>query len=208
MGTRNLTIVTSNGKTKVAQYGQWDGYPGGQGLTALSTLKRIIHNGQLGQFKAKIDNMQWLDKEGAEKIEKDENWTVNYPYLSRDCGAQILEAIHFGTMQVHAGIGEKKEVTVNVIGLSDQYEFAADSLFCEWAYVIDLDKGTFEVYEGFNKTPLTETDRFYPLQVANKEQGEYYPIKLLASFDINNLPSEPDFLAIEKEEEATEDLPI
>jgi len=29
MGTRNLTIVTSNGKTKVAQYGQWDGYPGG-----------------------------------------------------------------------------------------------------------------------------------------------------------------------------------
>lgn len=208
MGTRNLTIVTSNGKNKVAQYGQWDGYPGGQGLTALSTLKRIILSGQLGQFKAKIDNIQWIDKEGAEKIEKDKNWETNYPYLSRDCGAGILKAIHFGTMQVHAGIGERKEVKVNVIGLVDEYEFAADSVFCEWAYVIDLDKGTFEVYEGFNKEPLTETDRFYPLQVANKEQGEYYPVKLLALFDINNLPSEADFLAIDKEEEETEDLPI
>ena len=51
MGTRNLTMVISNGKTKVAQYGQWDGYPDGQGMTALSTLKRIILSGELGQFK-------------------------------------------------------------------------------------------------------------------------------------------------------------
>lgn len=26
MGTRNLTIVYSNGEYKVAQYGQWDGF--------------------------------------------------------------------------------------------------------------------------------------------------------------------------------------
>ena len=36
MGTRNLTkVIDSNGVTKVAQYGQWDGYPSGQGLNAL-----------------------------------------------------------------------------------------------------------------------------------------------------------------------------
>ena len=205
MGTRNLTIVTSNGQTKVAQYGQWDGYPEGQGLTALSTLKRIILSGQLGQFKAKIDNLQWISDEDAEKIEKDENWDKNYPYLSRDCAADILEAIHFGTMQIRTGIGERKEVSVNITGLVNKETFAADSLFCEWAYVIDLDKGVFEVYEGFNKTPLNETDRFFHLQDLKEE---YYPIKLLASFDLNNLPSEEDFLAIEKNEEETEDLPL
>lgn len=30
MGTRNLTMLISDGETKVAQYGQWDGYPGEQ----------------------------------------------------------------------------------------------------------------------------------------------------------------------------------
>ena len=41
MGTRNLTIVHSNGEYKVAQYGQWDGYPEGLGIQLLKYLKEI-----------------------------------------------------------------------------------------------------------------------------------------------------------------------
>ncbi len=39
MGTRNLTCVYLDGKCKVAQYGQWDGYPEGQGVTCLNFLR-------------------------------------------------------------------------------------------------------------------------------------------------------------------------
>ena len=39
MGTRNLTIVYVDGEYKVAQYGQWDGYPEGQGATCLDFLR-------------------------------------------------------------------------------------------------------------------------------------------------------------------------
>ena len=40
MGTRNLTMVIDRaGKLKVAQYGQWDGYPSGQGATILAFAK-------------------------------------------------------------------------------------------------------------------------------------------------------------------------
>lgn len=197
MGTRNLTMVIANGKTKVAQYGQWDGYPEGQGKTALETLKQIIHLGQLRQFKTKIDNLKWVSKKDAKKVDEDENWTTNYPYLSRDCGAQILSAIHFGKIKISDGIGKKKEVKIKIIGLGNQEEFAADSLFCEWAYVIDLDKGTFEVYKGFNKVALTEVDRFYSLQDINEE---YKPIKLLTSYSIDKLPTMEEFLALDKEE--------
>jgi hypothetical protein len=38
MGTRHLIKVIYNKETKVAQYGQWDGYPDGQGLTILNFL--------------------------------------------------------------------------------------------------------------------------------------------------------------------------
>lgn len=166
-------------------------------------------SGQLRDFKTKIDNLSWIDEKQAEEIEKDENWTTKYPYLSRDCAAGILEAIHFGTMEVNNGIGKRKQVKVNVIGVTNREDFAADSLFCEWAYVVDLDKGTLEVYEGFNKEPLTEADRFYPLQATIKERDDkYYPVKLLASFDLNNLPKEDDFLAIEKQEEEETDMPL
>ena len=40
MGTRNLTLVINQeGEKKVAQYGQWDGYPSGVGAGVLRFLK-------------------------------------------------------------------------------------------------------------------------------------------------------------------------
>ena len=45
MGTRNLTMVYSNGNYKVVQYGQFDGYPSGLGVQVLSFLKGGNVNG-------------------------------------------------------------------------------------------------------------------------------------------------------------------
>jgi hypothetical protein len=43
MGTRNLTkVIDRNGEIKVAQYGQWDGYPSGQGLPKKNLAKSIL----------------------------------------------------------------------------------------------------------------------------------------------------------------------
>jgi len=60
--------------------------------------------------------------------------------------------------------------------------FAADSLFCEWCYVLDLDANKIEIYKGFNQEPLSEDERFFFLQ---KHGVKYYPVKFLVSFDID-----------------------
>lgn len=188
MGTRGLTMVIENATTKVGQYGQWDHYPEGQGKTILN----LLHSFDMKKFKEKVSKLRWLNDKEIEKVNHDPLWTKNYPYLSRDAGGEILNAIYNEKLKVYDDDERKyKEKKVKIIGLIDQSEFAADSLFCEWAYVIDLDKGTFEVYNGFNKTKLKKTERFAHL----KGENEFHPVKHVITFKLNKLPTEEKFLA-------------
>lgn len=183
MGTRNLTIVISNGKPKVAQYGQWDGYPSGQGRTILEFLT----TNDLEKFKKKLGIVRFSTEKDEKEKEKylasigaSDGWLTmeqsaafhnKYHFNNRDIGGKILQEI----MQFKG-----KEIV-----LVDSYDFAADSLFCEWAYVVDFDKGTFEIYKGFNQRTLPKKQRFADL---NKE-GEYLPVKFKKSYLLTNLPT-------------------
>lgn len=46
MGTRSLTCVVLDDQFKIAQYGQFDGYPSGQGKTALEIMRKILKENQ------------------------------------------------------------------------------------------------------------------------------------------------------------------
>lgn len=206
MGTRNLTIVQSDGEYKVGQYCQWDGYPSGQGKTILETLRKMDPVFDLPAFKKKVNALKQLTEDDVHEYWKkcgadDTGWVgmdvsdkfkKKYEHLHRDFGARIIEAI---------ATGKVKEVLADVT-------FAGDSLFCEWAYVIDLDKNTFEVYGGFNKGPLKKGERFKFLtkRKTKKEPDPYKPVRLLASWPLDALPTEEEFLALEKSEEDEEVL--
>jgi len=182
LGTRNLTIVHKNGEYKVAQYGQWDGYPEGLGITLLNFLKSV----NINSFRNAIDKVSFYTKEELENIDKyieetrkdipNYNWQKQFPHLSRDCGGDILNHIVFK--------GVKK--------VKNHINFAADSLFCEWAYVIDLDTNKFEVYQGFNEEKLNADERFFYLE--DKSEGNYHPVKFVKAYDIDNLPNEQEFI--------------
>lgn len=59
---------------------------------------------------------------------------------------------------------------------------------CEWAYVVDLDLGTFEVFK-YNDTKLTKKDRFFEFQ----KDGNY-PAKLVRKYKLDRLPKEKTYL--------------
>lgn len=196
MGTRNLTAVYAGGEYKVAQYGQWDGYPEGAGMTVLGFARSIAAPEARTAFTEKVSKCRWItEKEIAiinDKIGRGElkNWPKVYPELSRDTGADILRLVNENQ---------------GCLALQDSIDFAADSLFCEYAWVIDLDAGTFEGYEGWNRDkPLTEEDRFFFLneKAVKDHRGEqYYPVKLVAKWSLDALPTDEDFLAAFKTEE-------
>lgn len=188
MGTRHLIAVQIDGTYRVAQYGQWDGYPSGQGTAVLNFLQTV----DLEAFKGKVRSTQWADDEYVKSLyeaegidissgmidyQKARQFSAKYPELSRDTGAGILDLI----MESNQGIRVR-----------DSIDFANDGLFCEWAYVIDLDNKTLEVYSGFKKDELAPTERFF--RHDPNDTSEYSAVSLVKSYDLNALPDKKTFL--------------
>lgn len=188
MGTRNLTAVYVNGQYKVAKYCQWDGYPDVQGVTALAFARRISDRETRSLFASRVMDIQNATKSYLNNIANEKNWPKKHSELSRDIGAEILSMIMDGPSMT----------------LFNEIEFASDSLSCEWAWVIDLDKGTFEGFRGFNKTPLTPNDRFYFLRNHEEDNG-FHGVRLAAEWSLDNLPSDSEFLAAFDEDDEEQD---
>ena len=183
MGTRGVTMVIQEEKVKVAQYGQWDHYPSGQGLVALDILRNTIMKSKesFEDFKEKVSKVENMTQHSfdtkLEEIgidiaktymtsEEAEKFKDKYPYLHRDCGAEVLKYIADGLA---------KE-------LQNDLDYAKKGFDCEWCYAVNLEKETFEVYED-----------------------NYKPKNLKGSFDLNNLPTEEEFLKHFEVEEEGED---
>lgn len=188
MGTRNLTMVYSAGKMKIAQYGQWDGYPSGQGLTVAKFVRDVLLKPEKREaFMKQLDRVRFIDdakqkeikaflkslgcKDGWMNMNQAAQYHKKYPLLTRDNGAEILFLIH-------------KAKGKRPLWVGDSTEFAGESLSNEWSYLINLDTNELELYKGFNKAPLGRGQRFKymesQLKAEWKAEGrtpDYYPVK-------------------------------
>lgn len=189
MGTRNLTIVKVGGKTKIAQYGQWDGYPTGQGRT----IAEFIHGKMdLKKFKQRVAGLKKVTKKalkdawvscGADpnsdlvSMAVSDKFRDSYPQWSRETGADILELVQDGTVETEELTKDFKLITnrksgYQVTHVQNDLAFLKDGLFCEYAYEINLDKKTVKVYVGGNSLFGTYSfDEFTPefMEVLEKQ---------------------------------------
>lgn len=179
MGTRHLTMVQLDGQYRIAQYGQWDGYPSGQGSTVLEFLKTWNRP----VFEQKLRAITWLTQADADALNEEikakglqDKWQRLYPELSRDTGAEILEIV------------EKAQPGIK---LKNGTDFAGDSLMCEYAYVIDLDANTLEVFKGFNCQQLQPGERFAAIPTPDNRDFSppYFQIRLAKSYPLSDLPT-------------------
>lgn len=196
MGTRNLTVVVHNQEVKVACYGQFDGQPDSLGLKLIKffsnpenteNLKEILPKVRLWNNKDKKLQDEFLESIGCTNgilnEKQKEAFKKRYPFRYRERYGKLTEG---QILEVLLEFAHLDEITT-----TDAYDFASDSLFCEWAYVIDYDKNTFEVYKGLNTSGISEEDRFYSLYDG---ENDYYPVKIIASFTLDDLPDENEFL--------------
>jgi len=147
MGTRNLTLVIHKQKPVVAQYGQWDGYPEGQGLTVLRFLQKKENIEKLRNAISKLRYMQ--DKDTKERKDFCVSIGASGDYLGTDQGKQYDKQFPFDSRDHGADILNKIiESNLQEIVLNDAIDFGKETLFCEWAYKLNLDTETLFVYQG------------------------------------------------------------
>jgi hypothetical protein len=133
MGTRNLTkVIDAEGITRVAQYGQWDGYPEYTGTRILDFIKdhNMLEKIEKSLVKARFATQEelaeiskpFVNDEDMMTFEQGEQFAIMYPSLTRDTGCDILKVL------VYSG---------GSIPLADESEFENDDLFCEGVYELN-----------------------------------------------------------------------
>ncbi|KAI1473218.1 uncharacterized protein F4812DRAFT_455033 [Daldinia caldariorum] len=145
MGTRNLICIRKNRQWVVAKYCQWDGYPSGQGMKLFKFLHveeniARLRAGLAHIYKPTEDEFQkYYDAE--ETADESSPWLLS---LSRDTGGGILELI------ANATADHKLPIVSELIVC----------LFCEWAYIVDLDDEELTVFgsseRNYNGHPFEE----------------------------------------------------
>lgn len=153
MTTRSLTAVKINGEYKIAQYGYYDGYPSGQGVTI---LKFLLCEMDKNKFIKKLKKLRFVinDQEERERIER------QYDYD----GAKILKYIQNNEDYI----------------VANNLEFAQDTAFCQWAYLIDFDDNSFEIYSGLKKANCINNSSI--------KKG-FENLNLLKKYKLNALPN-------------------
>ena len=164
MDGSNLIFVILDGKTKISQFSNWEGYPAGVGATILNFLR----NTDLEKFKKRLKSVRFATKKDQKEmtefeeqilneakeayftIEQSNLFNLKYP-LTRDLGGGILQALMDSK--------EKKPFIIDTSGFEEPGE---------WKYIINFDTNRFEVY--------------------------YDTSNLLKSYPIGRLPSEKNFL--------------
>jgi len=174
MGTRGCVGFRKNGRDYL-QYNHCDSYPDELGRQAL----RYLASHTPAQMAAVISRLKVVSE--------------NYSPTPEE-----IEA-HLDSLDANVRSGSPSEAYVllrdaqgnlayyddpkHVLWI-DSVGFMGDSLFCEWAYVINLDEGILEVYKGFNKDPQAP-GRY----AAMHRNGEYWGVALIKTYPLSMLPS-------------------
>lgn len=140
MGTRHLIEVRCDGETKIAQYGQWDGYLSGQGVKILQFLKK------------NVDKKKWRKALRECKFFKDEHEIFKkYPHLGtyniesdlpdilhRDTGSRILDIV----------LNTKENIYL---------QDCRDS-WTQYQYMIDMDNNEFRIRNNYGLNVCLKLD--------------------------------------------------
>lgn len=168
MGTRGAVGFRTNKQDKIT-YNHFDSYPSGLGQDVLDFIRR--HS--LEEIKTAAQNIQLIQKNSIpteEQIRECMPWT-NLS-VSNQSTSDWYCLLREAQGNLDAYIDGLKYMT-------DNQSFLLDSLFCEYAYIINVDTNQLEFYSGFNKKSRERKGRYANIRPEDSRPDSYYGVALL-----------------------------
>lgn len=183
MGTRGLYGFRKGGVDKTT-YNHWDSYPDylGDAVAKLCTA----HTPE--QFSSFFDRIT-LVKEGGKPTPEQIAYCQSRGWCDLTVSTRQAEDLYCLIRNLQGNMGELSKA-ISGDGefiMTDSSEFIKDSLFCEYAYIINLDTNNLEFWEGFQRSPQ-EGNRY---GVDCDDHG-YYPCRLALTLPLNDTDTMSD----------------
>lgn len=171
MGTRGLYGFYKDGVTK-ATYNHYDSYPSYLG----NHIARFIRSTSLDELNQIFDRIIMV----GENDEPTEAQVIEcIRYLDTEVGTGRLNDWYSLLRGAQGELEPYKDLGLRY--MIDSQNFIKDSLFCEFAYIINLDDNVLELYKGFQNK--TDKNRYYD-EALESDEYEYKNCKLIDTFPI------------------------
>ena len=189
MGTRGCYGFFKNGENKLT-YNHFDSYFSGLGKDIMEFCQKTNIK-ELNEMFNKIIMVDESDTPTQEQINECKQ------YADLTVGEQKVEDWYCLLRDTQGNLDVYKKDLRYMI---DNKEFMANSLFCEYAYIINLDTNELEIYVGFNKVP--QNNRYSQFVVKDEfDDRGYVECKLIKTYSLVDFPKD-----IEKEIEMLEKI--
>ena len=191
MGTRGLYGFRKNGVDKTT-YNHFDSYPDCLGNNVVEFCKST----SIAEMNKIFDRIV-LVEEDSKPTEQQIDDCIEY--YNGNVSMQNTEDWYCLLREAQGNLNVYKNGLKYMI---DNSAFIKDSLFCEYAYIINLDTECLEFWVGFQKKP-DENNRYGT--ESDDNLGKYFPCKMVAYYpldtdktveeiveDMNNISREDD----------------
>lgn len=167
MGTRGCYGFRKNGIDKIT-YNHYDSYPSGLGADVATFCKETSLD-EMNEIFDRIILVAESSTPTAEQIAECHKY-----YGAGDAG-QTVEDWYWLLRDTQGDLSVYKD---NLRYMIDSHDFITGSLFCEYAYIINLDTNRLEYWVGFQRKP-DKNNRY-----GTKNHNGYYPCKMKASYSL------------------------
>jgi hypothetical protein len=170
MGTRGLYGFYKDGVDKLT-YNHFDSYPSGLGKDVIN----FIRKNSIENMNQIFDRIIMVDGDSTPTKEQQQNCILYYS----NCVSTGKPTEWYSLLR--NAQGDLDAFNKGLLYMIDNKDFIKESLFCEWAYIINLTDNVLEIYKGFQKEQ--QNNRY----VSDKDEDGYYNCKLIESIPFSTL---------------------